>query len=116
MRFFGDATFVVLNSTSGAVNSEPPTKSVYFVKWRLSHSGSEIDLNCPSLQTLESFWKLVSKDRFAKLKDFALKMHSMFGSLYVRVSSLHFLYCAGSQIYKQKSNSRRKTGRWSPTY
>jgi len=28
------------------------------------------------LQTVDSFWKLVRKDRFPKLKDFALKMHS----------------------------------------
>ena len=34
-------------------------------------------------ETQECFWKLVSKDRFPKLKDFALKMHSMFGSTYV---------------------------------
>ena len=31
-------------------------------------------------ETQECFWKLVSKDRFPKLKNFALKMHSMFGS------------------------------------
>ena len=31
----------------------------------------------------ERFWKLVSKDEFSKLKDFALKMHSIFGSTYV---------------------------------
>jgi len=35
------------------------------------------------LATVESFWKLVSKDRFLKLKDFALKMRSMFGNTYV---------------------------------
>ena len=29
------------------------------------------------------FWKLVSKNKFHELKDFALKMHSMFGSTYV---------------------------------
>ena len=29
------------------------------------------------------FWKLVSNDKFPILKDFALKMHSMFGSTYV---------------------------------
>ena len=34
-------------------------------------------------KTQECFWKLVSKDRFPKVKDFALKMHSMFGSTYV---------------------------------
>ena len=30
--------------------------------------------------TPKRFLKLVSKDKFPKLKDFALKMHSMFGS------------------------------------
>ena len=34
-------------------------------------------------ETYERFWKLVSKDKFPKLKDFALKMHSMFESTYV---------------------------------
>jgi len=34
------------------------------------------------LQTVESFQTLVSKDRFLKQKDFALKMQSMFGSTY----------------------------------
>jgi len=35
------------------------------------------------LETAESFWKLVSKDEFPKLKDSTLKMHSMFVSTYV---------------------------------
>jgi len=35
------------------------------------------------LETENSFVKLVSKDRFPKLKDFALKMHSTFGSTYI---------------------------------
>jgi len=34
------------------------------------------------LETVDSFWKLVSTDRFPKLKDFALKMHSTFGNIY----------------------------------
>jgi len=37
-------------------------------------------------------------------------MHSMFGSTYVRESSLHFLYYEASQIYKQKLNGSRNTG------
>jgi len=45
------------------------------------------------------------------LKDFALNMHSMFGSTYARESSLRFQYYATSQIYKQKTNGRPKTGR-----
>jgi len=35
----------------------------------------------------ESFWKLVSKDRFPELKNFAQKMHRMFGNTYVREST-----------------------------
>ena len=34
-------------------------------------------------ETQKILWKLVSKDKFPKLIDFALKMHSMFGSTYV---------------------------------
>ena len=47
------------------------------------------ELQCDSFllsrknETQKRFWKLVSKDKFPKLKDFALKMHSMFGSTYV---------------------------------
>jgi len=61
-----------------------------------------------ALETAESFQKLVSKDRFLKLKDFALKMHSTFGSITcVRV---HFLQWA-SQILKRQSNGIWNTGR-----
>jgi len=35
------------------------------------------------LETVESFGKLVSKERFLKLQGFALKMHSMFANKYV---------------------------------
>jgi len=35
------------------------------------------------LETAGSFWKSVSKDRFPKLKDFALKMHLAFGNRHV---------------------------------
>jgi len=38
------------------------------------------------LETVGSFWKLVSKDRFPELKDFALKMHSTFGNTYTLFS------------------------------
>ena len=38
-------------------------------------------------ETQKRFWKSVSKDKFHKLKDFALKMHSMFGSTYVLEST-----------------------------
>jgi len=35
------------------------------------------------LETAKSFWKLGSKVKFSKVKDFALKMHLMFGNTYV---------------------------------
>ena len=34
-------------------------------------------------EAYERFWKLVSKEKFSKLKDFALKIHLMFGSTYL---------------------------------
>jgi hypothetical protein len=39
----------------------------------------------------KSFWKLVCKDRFPKLRDFALKLHSVFGSTYIRHVNVRFL-------------------------
>jgi len=33
------------------------------------------------IETVHSFWKLVSKDRFPKLNHFALKMHSTFRNI-----------------------------------
>ena len=48
-------------------------------------------------ETQEKFWKLVSKDKFPKLKDFAIKMHSLFGSTYVCVK-VHFLLCSWSNL------------------
>jgi len=35
------------------------------------------------LETVERFRKLFSKDRFPKMNDFALEMHSMFRNTYV---------------------------------
>jgi len=45
---------------------------------------------------LEYFLELVSKDRFLTQKDFELKMHSIFGSIYVYGST--FSYCEASHI------------------
>jgi len=53
------------------------------------------------LETAESFWKLVSKERFLKLKDFPLKMHSMFGNIYVRESKF-------SMLKQVKSDNRNR--------
>jgi len=33
-------------------------------------------------ETVDSFWKLVNKDRFPKLNHFALNMHSTFENTY----------------------------------
>jgi len=34
------------------------------------------------IETVDSFWKLVSRDRYPKLKHFVLKMHSTFENTY----------------------------------
>ena len=52
-------------------------------------------------ETQKRFWKLVSKDKFPKLKDFALKMHSMFGSTYVRESTFSTM-----KLVKSRSKNR----------
>ena len=49
----------------------------------------------------ERFWKLVSKDKFPKLKNFALKMHSMFGSTYVCESTFSTM-----QLVKSRNRNR----------
>ena len=51
----------------------------------------------------ERFWRLVCKDRFPKLKDFALKMHSMFGSTYI-------CECTFSTMKQVKSKTRNQMG------
>jgi len=49
------------------------------------------------LETVESLRKLVSKDNFHKLKDFALKMHSTFGNTWIFVWE-YILYDEASQF------------------
>jgi len=56
------------------------------------------------LETADSFWKLVGKDRFPKLKDFALKLHSMFGNRYLCVVWEYIFNDEATQIWKHKSN------------
>jgi len=89
--FLGDSAFVVLKNTSGTINSVPPNKSVYLSAKRRLLKVAPSHISCPFLQTAESFWKLVSKDRFPKLQDFALKMHSIFGSTHVRENTFSIL-------------------------
>jgi len=61
-------------------SSAAGNKSVYLSANRDLLKVPPIQNNCPFLQTVASFWKLLSKDRFPKLQDFALKIHSLFGS------------------------------------
>uniref|UniRef100_A0A6P7H1K4 General transcription factor II-I repeat domain-containing protein 2B-like n=1 Tax=Diabrotica virgifera virgifera TaxID=50390 RepID=A0A6P7H1K4_DIAVI len=42
-------------------------------------------------EDISTFWKLVSKDRFPKLRNFALKVYSMFGSMYICESTFSAL-------------------------
>ena len=53
-------------------------------------------------ETQKRFWKLVSKDKFPKLKDFAPKMHSMFGSTYVCEVTFFTV-----QLVKSKNRNRK---------
>ena len=39
-----------------------------------------VDYNTNGIETVKSFWKLVSKDSFPKLKDFALKLGRALGN------------------------------------
>jgi len=52
------------------------------------------------LETVQSFWKSVSKDRFPKLKDFAVELQSMFGNKYVCESTFSTM----KQIKYKKRN------------
>ena len=97
------------------MNSVPLNKSIYLSAERGLFKAAPSQINCPSLlyvillrtsialfnnkciiltvldQTVESFWNLVSKDRYPKLKDFALSMHWMFGKhTCVRVQNLRW--------------------------
>jgi len=57
------------------------------------------------LEILKNFWKLVSKDRFLKHKDFALKMRSAFGNTYMcEIESTYIFYYEASQIYSEYRN------------
>ena len=69
----------------------PANKPVYLSANRDLLKVPPSQINCPYLQTVESFWKLVSKDRFPKLQDFALKGHSIFGSTHVRENTFSLI-------------------------
>ena len=62
------------------------------------------------LETAESFWKLVSKDILPKVKNFALKMHSMFGNTHVCESTFSTM----KQV-KSKNKNRMAYGPYSLT-
>jgi len=50
------------------------------------------------LGTFVGLWKLVSKDRCPKLKDFALKIHSTFGNIQYICAWEYIFYDEASQI------------------
>jgi len=70
------------------MNSVPSTKYVCLSVKRALLKVAPEPIKCPFLQTVESFWTLLSKDKFPKLKDFAQKMPSTFGS--VRVAYIFY--------------------------
>ena len=55
------------------------------------------------MENPENFWKFVSKERFLILKNAALKLFSMFGSIYI-------CECAFSAINIIKSKNRNQFG------
>ena len=55
-------------------------------------------------ETQKRFLKLVSKDKFPILKDFALKMHSMFGSTYVCGSTFSTMKLVKSRNKNRMAN------------
>jgi len=63
---------------------------------------NRVRLDCRELTEISQ------QNRFTRLKDFALKIHSMFGSTYVCETTFSTM----KQIIpkKQKSNGRRNTG------
>ena len=61
-------------------------------------------------ETQERFWKLVSKDKFPKLKDFALKMHSMFESTKVCESAFSTMQPVKSRNRNQMANQTLDNG------
>jgi len=58
------------------------------------------------LETVEGFWKLVSKDRFLKLKGFALKMDSTF----VNTANVCESTCSTMNQAKFKNRNRMADG------
>ncbi|XP_050515720.1 general transcription factor II-I repeat domain-containing protein 2-like [Diabrotica virgifera virgifera] len=53
---------------------------------------------------ISTFWKLVSKDRFPKLRNFALKLYSMFGSTYICESTFSALKHIKCEIRNRMEN------------
>ncbi|XP_072395238.1 EPM2A-interacting protein 1-like [Diabrotica undecimpunctata] len=55
-------------------------------------------------EDISTFWKLVSKDRFYKLRNFALKLYSMFGSTYICESTFSALKHINSKTNNRMEN------------
>jgi len=73
---------------------------------RPSQSAPLANLIASFLETVESFWKLVKKDRFHKLQDFMLKMRSLFGSTHVPENIIFYT------IKQVKSKIEWQTNHW----
>jgi len=56
------------------------------------------------LETVKSFWKLVSKNRFPKLKDFALNALDVWNHIQHMCESTCIFYVEASQIYSKNRN------------
>ncbi|XP_072375922.1 general transcription factor II-I repeat domain-containing protein 2B-like [Diabrotica undecimpunctata] len=55
-------------------------------------------------EDISTFWKLVAKNRFPKLRNFALKLYSMFGSTYICESTFSALKHIKSKILNRMEN------------
>ena len=64
------------------------------------------------LETAKSFWILISKNRFLKLKVFALKMRSRFGNTYICKSRLRTFSTMKQVKSTVKTEIERQTKHW----
>jgi len=62
-----------------------------YCRTSITSFNENVGYNANGIETVKSFWKLVSKDRFPEPKDFALKMHSTFGNAYMCKST--YIFC-----------------------
>ena len=87
------------------------------VETQLSEFQLELcELQCDSLllsrknESEKRLWKLLSRDKFPKLKDFSLKMHSMFRSTYVCESTFSTMKHVKSRNKNRMANQTLDNG------